>query len=390
MRTTEICVIGAGPAGLCATIAAREMGGRVTLIDSQDRPGGQLIKQTHKFFGSRGQFAGKRGVDIARLLASRVEGDPMVEMMLDSTVVGFYDDGALGIEKGESLTFLRPERVICATGASEKMLAFPNNDLPGVYGAGAVQTLMNVYGVKPGECVLMVGAGNIGLIVGYQLMQAGVEVAAVVEAMPQVGGYDVHARKIRRAGVPILTSHTVKAVHGSRVVEGATVWALDRAFCPIPGTERRFEVDVVCLAVGLAPLADLLWQAGCKMAYVPELGGHVALRDERYETSREGVFVAGDLAGIEEASSAMIEGTIAGCSAAQSLGYATADVEARLARARAELEALRRGPKGEKARRGIDGLMRLAGEAGVVVGRRREGCREYGGADRGGRRALAT
>ncbi|MEW5865901.1 MAG: NAD(P)/FAD-dependent oxidoreductase [Bacillota bacterium] len=367
MRTTEVCVIGAGPAGLCATIAARDMGAHVTLVDSQDRPGGQLVKQTHKFFGSRGQFAGKRGIDIARLLAERIENDPLVEIMLDATVVGFYDDGALGIEKNDALTFLKPERVVCATGASERMLAFPNNDLPGVYGAGAVQTLMNVYGVRPGKAVLMVGAGNIGLIVSYQLMQAGVDVVAVVEAMPQVGGYDVHARKIQRAGVPILTSHTVKAVHGTQVVEGATIWSLDGSFRPIPGTERYFEVDTVCLAVGLTPLSDLLWQAGCKMAYVPELGGHVALRNEDYETSRPGLFVAGDLAGIEEASSAMIEGTIAGLSAAWSLGYSAADCELRLAAARAQLEALRRGPKREKVRSGIDELMQLGREAGIVA-----------------------
>ncbi|MGE5587156.1 MAG: NAD(P)/FAD-dependent oxidoreductase [Clostridia bacterium] len=367
MRTTEICVIGAGPAGLCAAIAARRMGAQVTCVDSGDRPGGQLVKQTHKFFGSRGQFAGKRGIDIARILAAQVENDPRVHLMLESTVIGFYDDGAIGIEHEDRLTFIKPGRVVCATGASERMLAFAGNDLPGVYGAGAVQTLMNVYGVRPGKAVLMVGAGNIGLIVSYQLLQAGVEVVAVVEAMPQVGGYDVHARKIRRAGVPILTSHTVKAVHGTRVVEAATVWALGNGFQPIPGTERRFQVDTVCLAVGLTPLADLLWQAGCKMAYIPELGGHVALRDEDYETSRAGIYVAGDLAGIEEASSAMIEGTIAGLAAARSLGYSAPDVEERLATARAELAALRAGPKGEKVRQGIDRLMRLGKEVGVVA-----------------------
>ncbi len=367
MRTTEICVIGAGPAGLCAAIAARDMGARVTCVDSGDRPGGQLVKQTHKFFGSRAEFAGKRGIDIARILAEQIENDPLVELMLESTVIGFYDDGAIGIERDDALTFLKPARIVCATGASERMLAFPNNDLPGVYGAGAVQTLMNVYGVRPGKAVLMVGAGNIGLIVSYQLLQAGVEVAAVVEAMPQVGGYDVHARKIQRAGVPILTSHTVKAVHGTRTVEGATVWALGGDFRPIPGTEQHFQVDTVCLAVGLTPLADILWQAGCRMAYVPELGGHVALRDEDYETSRPSVYVAGDLAGIEEASSAMLEGTIAGLAAARSLGHSTPDFDERLAAARADLAALRGGPKGEKVRRGLDRLMRLGREVGVVA-----------------------
>ncbi len=367
MRTAEVCVIGAGPAGLCAAAAARDAGARVTIVDSQASPGGQLVKQTHKFFGSRGQYAGKRGIDIARALGRKVEDDPRVELVLDATAVGFYEDGVLGIEKDGALSLLRPERVVFATGASERSIAFPGADLPGVYGAGAVQTLMNVYGVRPGSSALVVGAGNIGLIVSYQLLQAGVRVAAVVEALPAIGGYDVHARKIRRAGVPILTSFTVKAVHGTTAVEGATVWAVDEGLRPVPGTERSFDVDIVCLAVGLAPLSDLLWQAGCRMAYVPELGGHVALRTEEYETSRKGVFVAGDAAGIEEASSAMVQGSIAGLSAARSLGYSPEDWQARLWAARAELEALRRGPKGEKVRRGLARLAQLGMEAGLLA-----------------------
>ena len=95
------------------------------------------------------------------------------------------------------------------------MLAFVNNDLPGVYGAGAVQTLMNLYGVVPGNNILMVGAGNIGLIVSYQLLQAGIKVEAIVEALPKIGGYLVHAAKIRRLGVPIYTSHSLKEVYGN-------------------------------------------------------------------------------------------------------------------------------------------------------------------------------
>ncbi len=359
LLTSEICVVGAGPAGLKAAISARDMGAHVTLVDSEVNLGGQLVKQTHKFFGSRGQFAGMRGIDIAKLLADEVSRDPSVDVMCESQVVGFYEDGTLAIEKDDSIQFLKPERVICAAGASERMLSFPNNDLPGVYGAGAAQTLMNVYGVKPGNRVLMIGAGNIGLIVSYQLLQAGVEVAAVLEAMPHVGGYDVHARKIQRAGISILTSHTIKEAHGTRSVEGATVWALDSEFHPVIDSERYFEVDTICLAVGLTPLTELLWQAGCRMGYVPELGGYAPLRCENYETTRPGVFVAGDLAGIEEASSAMIEGVVAGLSAARSLGYETDGFEERLRLAKNELEALRQGPTGQKVRQGIRRLMAL-------------------------------
>ncbi len=126
-----------------------------------------------------------------------------------------YEDGVISIEQNEKYIKIKPQSIIVATGASEKFLTFPNNDLPGIYGAGAVQTLMNVYGVAPGKNVVMVGAGNIGLIVSYQLMQAGINVKAIIDASPKIGGYLVHASKIRRMGIPILTSHTVKYAHGT-------------------------------------------------------------------------------------------------------------------------------------------------------------------------------
>jgi sarcosine oxidase subunit alpha len=223
---------------------------------------------------------------------------------------------------------------------------------------------MNVYGVKPGRRAVMVGAGNIGLIISYQLRQAGVEVAAVVEAAPTIGGYAVHASKIRRLGIPILTSHSVKEAHGSRELEGVTVWKLDENQRGVEGTERRFEADVLCLAVGLSPLAELLWQAGCRMIYVPELGGHVPWRDEDQQTSVPGLYVAGDASGVEEASSAMLSGRIAGLAAAASLGLgpdrAEADGRELIDQARAELEALRRGPPGDKIRRGLARLEEAA------------------------------
>jgi len=97
LLTSEICVVGAGPAGLKAAISARDMGAHVTLVDSEVNLGGQLVKQTHKFFGSRGQFAGMRGIDIAKLLADEVSRDPSVDVMCESQVVGFYEDGTLAI-----------------------------------------------------------------------------------------------------------------------------------------------------------------------------------------------------------------------------------------------------------------------------------------------------
>jgi sarcosine oxidase subunit alpha len=355
VRETEIAVIGGGPAGLCAALSAAEQGARVTLMDRGRRLGGQLVKQTHRFFGSEHEHAGIRGIRIATLLEDAVRARPEVEVRTDTTALAIYGDGAISVEEGGCYRKLRAQKTIVATGAAEKMLAFPNNDLPGVCGAGAVQTLMNEHGVVPGRRVIMVGAGNIGLIVAYQLLQAGVGVEAIVEAAPRVGGYHVHAAKVRRAGVAVLTSHTVTRALGEQCVEGVEICALDRAWKTIPDTRRILEADLICLAVGLSPLVELLWQAGCPMKHVSQLGGHVPYRDAKMETLVPGVYVAGDASGVEEASSAMIEGKIAGVCAAEALGHDRGAAEER-ADLLERLRVLRSGPVGQKIREGVAAL----------------------------------
>jgi sarcosine oxidase subunit alpha len=206
---------------------------------------------------------------------------------------------------------------------------------------------MNVYGVKPGEKVVMVGAGNVGLIVSYQLLQAGIKVDRVVEAAPFIGGYHVHAAKLRRCGVPILTSHSIKEVYGKDKVEGVLTVKLDKNWQPINGSEEKIKCDTVCLAVGLTPSTRLLSQLDVKMDFIPEAGGYVAIHDENLETTKKGVYVAGDSSGIEEASTAMIEGKIAGLSASLNLGYNKQKKEL-LEEYKEELKRLRAGPFGQK------------------------------------------
>ena len=363
----DILIVGAGPAGLCATIEAANQGATVLLVDENLQIGGQLVKQTHKFFGSKQEKAGTRGIQIAKDLEEELKSfEKKVTLMLDSTVIGYYEGDGKSLKFGvvkrhdyESTLFeVNCKRVIFACGASENMLLFPGNDLPGVYGAGAVQTLMNVYGVKPGDRVIMVGAGNVGLIVSYQLLQAGIRVDRVVEAAPFIGGYQVHAAKLRRCGVPILTSHSVKEVYGNGKVEGAVVVKLDDNWQPIKGTEEKVKCDTVCLAVGLTPSTRLLSQVGVEMEFVPEAGGYVALHDDSMQTTAKGVYVAGDSSGIEEASTAMIEGKIAGVSAALSLGY---DKQAKALKKQytEQLEKLREGPFGKKPKIAKDKIKKM-------------------------------
>jgi len=354
----DVLVVGAGPAGLCAAIESATQGASVLIADENQCVGGQLIKQTHKFFGSKQERAGTRGIDIAKELENdlrRLESEGKIQVMADATVIGCYESDKkhrFGVvercEYKSRLYDVRCDAVILACGAMENMLLLPGNDLPGVYGAGAVQTLMNVYGVKPGERVLMVGAGNVGLIVSYQLLQAGIAVDRVVEAAPVIGGYNVHAAKLRRCGVPIQTSHSIKEVCGEQKVEGAVVVRLDENWKPIKDSEEYIKCDTICLAVGLTPSTRLLSQIGVDLEFIPEAGGYVAPHDGSMQTSVKGVYVAGDASGIEEASTAMIEGKIAGLASAILLGRSKN--KKLLAQYREELAQLRAGPFGEKPR----------------------------------------
>lgn len=359
MKHAELVIIGGGPAGLCAAISAAKSGAKVLLIERNKYLGGQLVKQTHMFFGSEKQYASLRGIDIPQILLSELDKyKENVEILTDTTVVGMYEDGMItALHKEDKFFKIMPKAVIVATGAFEKSLAFPNNDLPGIYGAGAVQTLMNVHGVKPGNKVLMVGAGNIGLIVSYQLMQAGVEVVAILDAAPKIGGYLVHASKIRRMGVPIMTSHTVKEAIGKDFIEKAIICQVDDKFQQIEGTEMEFDVDVMCISVGLTPLNELLAMRGCEMKYVPQLSGFVPVRNDNYETTIENIFAAGDTTGVEEASAAMVEGYLAGLCAAAKIGYTTDDFDDRKEDFVKQLSALRSGPVGKHILSGIEQIV---------------------------------
>ena len=370
--TTEIAVVGAGAAGLMAALEARKAGAQVTVVDENLSPGGQLFKQLHKFFGSKAHRAGVRGFRIGEELLDE-SADAGVDVLLDAVCWGLFEGNNLALRRpgtapgpcpgtapgprGDRSELLHFEKLILATGAQENALTFPGWTLPGVMGAGAAQTLVNIHRVLPGKRVLMVGAGNVGLIVSYQLLQAGAEVVAVIEGLPRIGGYGVHAGKIRRAGVPILTRHTVLRADGRESVESATIAGVDDRWQPLPGTEQVLDVDTICLAVGLSPMSELAWMAGCEFTYLPSMGGHVPLHDEDMETTVPGIYVAGDIAGIEEASTAMEEGRLAGLAAAEALGYASDDVRRRKEEARLALAQLRAGPFGEGRRQAKEAIL---------------------------------
>jgi thioredoxin reductase len=318
----EIVVVGAGPAGLSAAITAAEIGASVLLVDENRTAGGQLFKQIHKFFGSKEHRAGIRGFRIGMELLNHVNEQKNIQLWLNTQIVGVNKDKELwAIQAGKPAMQIKADIIILATGAIEKPIHFPGWTLPGVMGAGAAQTMMNIYNVLPGKRVVMIGSGNVGVIVAYQLLQAGAEVVGILEASPQLGGYGVHTAKVCRAGVPFFSPYTLKKAIGRSYVEAAEIIQLDSKWQSINGTERILEADLICLATGFTPLTELAWMSDCKFTYIPELGGHVPIHNTALQTTIPGIYIAGDISGIEEASTAMEEGRMAGTDAAFTLGY---------------------------------------------------------------------
>ncbi|MET1160335.1 MAG: FAD-dependent oxidoreductase [Thermoprotei archaeon] len=353
---TDALVVGAGPAGLQAALTMAEHGMKVVLVNDHYKLGGQLIKQTHRFFGDKRFYGGIRGFAIAEKLSEKIRNNKNIEVYTQALAYGFFKEGIVGVAVSgneEKNLLVKPRAVVLATGAAERLLAFEGNDIPGVMGAGAAQTLMNEYGVKPGDQAVVIGSGNVGLIVSYQLLQAGVKVLAIAEILPHIGGWFVHAAKVRRLGIPILTRHTILRAIGKDVVEKAVLVSVDEKFQPIPGTEKEYDVDLVLLAIGLQPNYILANQAGAVMKFVPELGGLVPLRTWYLELSVPNMYIAGDASGIEEATTAFIEGEIAGLSAAIKLGFAGEDaVEKREKLLKYLWEEYRRSPVVARAREG--------------------------------------
>ncbi len=348
MKKYDLIVVGGGPAGLGASIEAARAGANVVMIDENNRPGGQLFKQIHKFFGSKAHYAGTRGFDIGEMLLKEAE-EAGVETRLDTRVWGIFPDGSVTAVSGDESFRIESDYVILATGAVENALAFKGNTLPGVITAGAAQTMVNLRHVRPGKRAVVVGSGNVGLIVSYQMMQAGMDVAAIVEAAPAVSGYTVHASKVRRAGVPVLTSHTVIEAVGETELEKVIIAEVDSRFQPISGTEREIEADTLCLAVGMSPRTELAVLSGCRMDFCGPLGGLLPSHNEYMETTSPRVLIAGDITGIEEASTALDEGRLAGTRAAALLGkLSEAEAEARLEEIRNRIASLRTGMFGEK------------------------------------------
>lgn len=312
--SVPVLIVGAGPSGLAAATELGALGIRTMLVDDKPAVGGKLVLQTHRFFGSANAVhAGTRGIDIATRLERDVRKHDCVEIRCNTTALAVYSDRKVGMlqcapggnEYEARHFFVEPEVLLVATGARERFLLFGGNTLPGVLGAGAFQTLVNRDLVRPAKRIFVVGGGNVGLITAYHAIQAGIEVAGLVEGLPRVPGYLVHAEKLCRLGVPIFTSHTVLSANGKDCVESITIAAVDERFRPIAGTERSFACDAILIAVGLDPENELYQKA---LAFGMK------------------AYAAGDAEEIAEASSAMFTGKMRALEIARALGHSALEI----------------------------------------------------------------
>jgi glycine/D-amino acid oxidase-like deaminating enzyme/Fe-S-cluster-containing hydrogenase component 2 len=258
---TTVAIIGAGPAGLATREELRKHSIDNIVIDNNDKIGGQFTMQTHQFFffEKEKKFGGMRGFDIAKTLA----GDDPSGIFLSSTVWDILEGGRLAVKniRTNEIYFVDAGYLVVATGAVPFMPTFENDDLPGVYTAAVVQKMMNNEFTLLGKNVLTVGAGNIGYLTSYQLMQAGAWVRAIIEAQPFEGGFPVQANRVRRLGIPVILSHILlKAIPNEdhTGITGAVVAECEN-FQPVPGTEKVIDgIDAINICTGLVPDDQLL------------------------------------------------------------------------------------------------------------------------------------
>ena len=256
----DVAVVGGGPAGLAAALAAAESGTSVTLIDDQPALGGHL------------RYSRQPDADAADLVA-QVAGTPGIRIISNATVFGLYQDNLLAIQTAEGLVRLRAKHVVLATGAQESPLLFENNDLPGIMLASAAQRLVALYGVRPGREAVVATESPEGYHAALQLIDAGVRVSAVVDSSGEATGDAAEA--IRARGVTVLTGHRVVKATGRGRVRAVHIAPVDAA----GSRTNRIACDLVCMSGRFQPADALLHQMGASQPGVTLAGEVTGARD---------------------------------------------------------------------------------------------------------------
>jgi len=358
IASCPLTVVGAGPAGILAASTAAAAGVDVIVVDENPSPGGQYYRQSPPEFDITNRAAAHSGHPEAAALYDQLD-HPNIQVLQDVRVWGVFDGHTLALTDEERTFLLNTDRVVLATGASDRPLAFPGWTLPGVVGAAAALRLIKSQWVLPGQRFLLAGLGSLQLVLADLLLSSGAAVVCVAEAADPLQGWRhlpglwghwdrlreayEYRRALSRNKVPLLFNHVITSASGDERVAVAEIARVDKDGAPIPETERSFDVDAVCLGYGLLPSYQLAAALGCSLRFDENLQWFVPRHDEDMETSVPGVFVAGDVTDMGGAHVAAAEGRVAGLVAAYQLGYLEeSEFRRRMAQAKPALRHLNR------------------------------------------------
>ena len=296
MEVRDIVIVGGGPAGLAAALAARENGAEHILILERDRELGGILNQCiHTGFGLHTFGEELTGPEYAARYIRRAE-EEKIEYFCDTMVLEISEDKTVTAMNRERGVFqIKAGAVILAMGCRERprgALNIPGFRPAGVFSAGTAQRLINIQGLLPGKEAVILGSGDIGLIMARRMTLEGAKVKVVAELMPYCGGLRRNVVQcLEDYGIELKLSHTVVDIKGKERVEGVTLARVDEKGKPIPGTEEEISCDTLLLSVGLIPENELSREMG--VAINPVTSGPRV--NESLETSREGVFACGNV-----------------------------------------------------------------------------------------------
>ena len=296
MKIYDIVIIGGGPAGLAAAVSAKESGIDSILILERDKELGGILNQCiHNGFGLHTFKEELTGPEYAQRFITQVE-DLKIEYCLHTMVMDISPQKVVtAMNREEGMFEIQAKAVILAMGCRERSrgaLNIPGYRPAGIYSAGTAQRLVNMEGLMPGREVVILGSGDIGLIMARRMTFEGAKVKVVAELMPYSGGLKRNiVQCLDDYGIPLKLSHTVVDIKGKKRVEGVTLAEVDEKGRPIPGTEEFYSCDTLLLSVGLIPENELSGDMGVEMS--PVTSGPVV--NESLETNIEGVFACGNV-----------------------------------------------------------------------------------------------
>ena len=296
MNTYDIVIIGGGPAGLAAAVSARDAGvERILILERDQELGGILNQCIHNGFGLHTFEEELTGPEYAARFIDQVK-ERQIPYLLNTMVLDVSADRVItAMNKTDGLFQLSARAIILAMGCRERprgALNIPGTRPAGIYSAGTAQRLVNMEGLLPGKKVVILGSGDIGLIMARRMTLEGAQVQVVAELMPYSGGLKRNiVQCLDDFGIPLKLSHTVVDIRGRERVEGITLAQVDEHLKPIPGTEEDYECDTLLLSCGLIPENELSRSAGVSLS--PVTSGAVV--DESLETSVPGVFACGNV-----------------------------------------------------------------------------------------------